>query len=130
MSTRRLPLDPRLPSEIEPKLRQSLTELFQSVSKRVNYATSMEVTNVTSNVTIAHEIVLCSAGTDTMAVTLLPASKFEDRTMRIKKIDSGAGPVLIVPQAGELIDGASTYTIASQYICLQVVSDGARWWIV
>lgn len=111
-------------------LRQRLTHLFQETSKRVNYATSMETTRVSTHATIAHDLVLCSAGTDTMIMTLLPAADFEDRTMRIKKIDSGAGPVLIVPQASELIDGVATYTIGVQYICLQVVSDGIGWWIV
>lgn len=130
MSTRKLPLDPLLPRDMEEHLRRRLTEVFQQISKRVNFATSMEVTRVSSNVSVAHDLILCSAGTDTMIVTLLPAADFEDRTMRIKKVDAGAGPVLIVPQSGEFVDDVATYTISARYTCLQVVSDGIGWWIV
>jgi hypothetical protein len=48
----------------------------------------------------------------------------------IKKIDSGAGNVIIDGNASETIDGATTYTLTTQYESVTIVSDGATWWIV
>ena len=130
MSTRALPLDPNLPSTLEPVLKRRLHEILQAYAKRINLTTSLDVTNVASTVTLAHGLALCSTGASTLTVRLVPASKFEDRTIRIKKVDSGAGKVFIVPNGSETLDGATTTTIASQWICLQIVSNGANWFIV
>ena len=130
MSTRALPLDPNLPSTLEPVLKRRLDEILKAYAKRINYATSLEVTNVVSTVTLAHGLALCSTGASTLVVRLASAVRLEDRTMRIKKVDSGAGKVFIVPFGSETVDGATTTTIASQWICLQIVSNGANWFIV
>jgi len=46
-----------------------------------------------------------------------------------KKIDSGAGTVVITQHAAETIDGATTFTISSQWSSISLISDGTNWFV-
>lgn len=64
-----------------------------------------------------------------VTITLPPAIDSTDRIITIKKIGSTA-TVTIDGNASETIDGATTGTISTQYTALQLLSDGANWFII
>lgn len=71
-------------------------------------------------------IIDCTSGTFTVT---LPASS--GRTGRILIIkNSGAGTITVDGNASETIDGAATYSLATQYATIQIVSDGTNWKII
>jgi hypothetical protein len=51
------------------------------------------------------------------------------KTITIKKVDSGAGNV-IIDGDGYLIDGSATYTIYTQYDSVTLQWDGTNWNII
>jgi hypothetical protein len=61
-----------------------------------------------------------------VTITLPPAIDSTDRVIVVKKIGSTAA-VTVDGNSSELIDGATTTSIVSQYTALQLVSDGANW---
>jgi|688.fasta_scaffold466215_2 hypothetical protein len=61
-------------------------------------------------------------------VTLPLASDVVGQTFTIKRV--GVNTVIVQPQTGETIDGASSSTLAIQYQSVTVVSTGASWVIV
>jgi len=52
------------------------------------------------------------------------------KIINIKKIDSGAGGVVINGSGSETIDGALTQTLSTQYENLTIQSDGSNWHIL
>lgn len=71
-------------------------------------------------------IIDCTSGTFTVT---LPASS--GRTGRILIIkNSGTGTITVDGNASETIDGATTYSLATQYATIQIVSDGTNWKII
>ena len=72
-------------------------------------------------------MVLCNATSGAVVVTLPTATGIARREYIIKKIDSSANTVSITSAVN--IDGASTYTITSQYNSIKVKSNGTQWYI-
>ena len=64
-----------------------------------------------------------------VTITLPPAIDSTDRVIIVKKIGSTA-TVTIDGNASETIDGSTTAVISTQYTALQLVSDGANWFVV
>jgi len=127
---RRVALDPQLPKGLQKDIDFALKFILREHAKQIDHLSHYEVTRVSSGAIVAHDLVLVSCGATTAVVNLVPALRWQDKTIRIKKIDSGAGPVVIVPNGSELVDGSSSKTISLQYHCLQLVSDGSNWHIV
>lgn len=73
----------------------------------------------------AHCVVLC---TNTITVTLYPASGNEGRTVTVKNI--GTGAITIDGNASETIDGDLTKVIGARYQALTMVSDGSNWYLL
>lgn len=69
-------------------------------------------------------IVVDASGGD-VTITLPTASTVYRREYVIKKIDSSANSVIIA--SSSLIDGASSFTIYSQYYSIKVKSDSSTW---
>lgn len=75
------------------------------------------------------DIVLVDATAGSVTVTLPPAAeRFKEFT--IKKIDSSVNTVVVAADGAELIDGAATQTLSSQYDALNVGSNGSAWWVL
>lgn len=70
---------------------------------------------------------LCTTGAGNITRTL-PAP-VANAIIAYKKIDSGAGHVIISQHAAETIDGATTFTIVTQYQQVSLISDGTNWFI-
>ena len=119
-----------LPVSLATNVRQALARILQDHARQLNWATGTDVSRVTTSQSLTADIALVDASAADVSLTLPPAKDWPDRTMRIKKTDSSANFVNIVPQAGETCDGTATVAISMTYTCLQVVSDGKAWYIV
>tara|TARA_Y100000296_G_scaffold32758_1_gene37929 strand:+ start:720 stop:1154 length:435 start_codon:yes stop_codon:yes gene_type:complete len=84
--------------------------------------------------TIFDDIILANG---TLTINLYTASGGTDGTgnianegRRIVVKNIGTNTVTVDPSGSETIDGASTKDLTAQYESLQLVSDGANWWII
>ena len=79
--------------------------------------------------TASDDVILADAALAPLTITLPTAATMTGRRLEIKKIDSAANAVTIDADGAELIDGATTYVINTQYTSRTVISDGTQWWI-
>lgn len=68
-----------------------------------------------------------STGASDRTITLPTAADNSDRMITISKTDSGIGDVIIDGEGAETIDGATTYTLTTQYQQLTIVCNGTSW---
>ncbi len=86
---------------------------------------------VNTTLTISDETVLVDASGGAVTVTLPLSASVSYKRYNIKKIDATANTVTIQGTGGQLIDGAATQVISTQYVSLSPESDnGSAWWIV
>ena len=78
--------------------------------------------------TIDKDINLVTAGSGSVTVTL-PAPSV-GKMVTIKKIDSGAGGVIVARNTADLIDGAISKMLYHRNESMTVVSDGDDWFII
>lgn len=64
-----------------------------------------------------------------VTITLPSAGPSVGTMYKVKRTTGGANNCNITAASGN-IDGTATIGIATQYTCLQIVSDGENWWIV
>lgn len=104
----------------------SKLELTESVS------TSAIETITASSDTLddTNHVVLCDCTSNAITINLPTASGNNGLTYKIKKIDSTVNAVTVDGSGAELIDGATTATIGSQYDSITIVSNGTSWFIV
>lgn len=91
------------------------------------------VTNGSVDLTVSNgqTVVLASAPTGLVTITLPDAAGDNaNRVIIVKKMDATANGVYIATTGGDTIDGASGYTISTQYASVTLVSDGSNWNIV
>jgi type II secretory pathway pseudopilin PulG len=69
------------------------------------------------------------ASAGSVTANLPPAAAHKSKRYAIKKVDSSGNAVVIDGADSETIDGATTVSIATQYVTVTVVSDGTQWWI-
>lgn len=62
-----------------------------------------------------------------LTLTLPPAVTVTGRVFTVKLITQSSGSIL--PYAGELIDGSSSYSLTAQHKYVSLHSDGSGWWI-
>lgn len=65
----------------------------------------------------------------TTTINLPSAASAIRREYIIKKISTEPATITIDPDGGELIDGATTYTISSSYVSIKIKSNGTNWYI-
>lgn len=70
---------------------------------------------------------LCTTGASNITRTL-PAP-VANGMISFKKVDSGAGHVVVTQHAAETIDGATTFSINTQYQSINLISDGTNWFV-
>ncbi len=73
-------------------------------------------------------IFMSAASADT--VFLPTAVGIGGRIYTIKKVDAAANAVTVRASGAELIDGANTYALASQYKYVVIQSNGTQWFII
>lgn len=75
------------------------------------------------------DIVNCDATSAGFSITLPAASSNAGKVFRIKKVDSSANVVTIARAGSDTIDGATSFTLISQYESATVISDGTNWYL-
>jgi hypothetical protein len=88
---------------------------------------SRTVANVSSSITLSSDINLVTSGSGGVTVTLPTAAT--GKVVRVKKVDDGAGYV-VISGGSATIDGASSKTLYYQYESLTFASNGTNWFIV
>lgn len=94
------------------------------------YADYRAITTVTANYTVLAgdwTILADASATATVQVTLISAATYPWRVLNVKKIDSSANTVKVLPDGSETIDGAANKTTTTQYAVFRMQSDGANW---
>ena len=71
------------------------------------------------------EVIYCDG---TFALTLFSANEQEGVVCIIKNM--GTGTITVTPDGSETIDGASTYSLSSQYDVVNIVSNGTNWTVI
>jgi hypothetical protein len=75
-------------------------------------------------------VLLVTTGASNLTVTLCPASSADAVEYVIKKVDSGAGFVVVARAGSDTIDGATSVTLTTQYEVLRLCSDGSAWHVL
>lgn len=73
---------------------------------------------------------LCNAASGAITVNLPAAASSAKRVLSIKKIDATANAVTIDPNGAELIDGAATMAITTQWQAMTIHCDGTAWFLI
>lgn len=73
------------------------------------------------------KVILMTTGGSNRTVTLPTAADNTNREITIKKVDSGSGFCIIDGEGSELIDGATTKKLYSQWRFITLVCDGSAW---
>lgn len=91
----------------------------------------LQVSSATTTGGIVDEVQYDASGGSAI-VTLPSASSFPGKLIRIIKTDNSGNGVAVLPPtgSGQLINGAASYSITSQYGYVQLRSTGANWLIV
>lgn len=119
-----------LPLDMDPQLRQALSDVIRAHAQQLNWATDHDVTSVATSTTVAHDLVIADSTASVVTCTLPKAKDWQDRVLRVKKVNSNANIVIVHAQSGETIDKVGSATISVQYSTLSLISDGAEWWKV
>jgi len=97
----------------------------------VNGSMGMKAETISATTTLSgnNNIILANSTAGNIMLTLPPAANCSNRVYTIKKI-SAANTVTLDGNAAELIDGATTYVMSTQYVSVTIVSNGSQWYIV
>lgn len=98
---------------------------------KVTFETNFSPLVVVGNTTLdgSYRNVLVDASGGAVTITL-PAAASGYYEFRIKKIDSTGLAVTVDANGSELIDGALTQVISSQYVTLVIINSNTAWWII
>lgn len=82
------------------------------------------------NVATSDSVMLMDTSSNNIFVNLPNAGSCFGRRLSIKKTDATANTVTITPAGVQVIDGAATKVLVTQYASVDIVSDGLNWYIV
>ena len=90
------------------------------------------VITTTVDMTAVTDDAACVILVNTVPVTItLPlAADNKGYAIYVKKIAAAVGAVTVQRSGADLIDGATSVSISTQYDCVLFVSDGTAWWIL
>jgi hypothetical protein len=89
------------------------------------------VSTTTEQITLSHEFTrLVDASGSTVTIDLPAAASCSGRIYVIKKIDNSGNAVTVDANSTEVIDGATTYSLASQWKYVKVQSNGTAWYVI
>lgn len=89
--------------------------------------TAIASANYTITDTDGFDQILVTTGASQRTINLPAVANNTGRVITIKKVDSGAGTILIDTPGSETIDGAAQNEIIAQYGYVTLVSDGSNW---
>lgn len=123
--TERLTTGFALPVNTDVQLRRALEDILARHVRQINLA-AIGAESITSSSTLGSELNVVDASAGTVVCTLVPAKDWIDRVLYIRQTK---GISLVVPQAGETVDGTATAIVAPM-TSLALVSDGTSWYSV
>lgn len=103
---------------------------FGALSTAGQLRTGTRSITASSNLSFADHIVFANSTSGVVTISLPTAKGIKGQQYIIKRINSGANFVTIVPDGSETIDGGVSYSLAAQYHSIAVVSDGSNWMIL
>ncbi|HLP82630.1 MAG TPA: hypothetical protein VK141_11690, partial [Nitrosomonas sp.] len=95
-----------------------------------SFSTAIGIKAANYTLTSSDNVILASAASGAVTMTLPTAVGVTGRTYTIKKTDSSANAVTIATTSSQTIDGVSTTNLVSQYQYATLISDGSNWNIV
>lgn len=115
--------------------RQSYHKALSAIEMQINRAVDgylFPIRRVTSDYTVDlnDSIILVDATAGNVTITLQGALQWEEKRLVVKKIDSSVNTVTIDADSTELIDGAATKVISTQYTSHEFTSQGGAIWII
>ncbi|MBM4251771.1 MAG: hypothetical protein FJ146_07350 [Deltaproteobacteria bacterium] len=90
-------------------------------------ATAVITTNADYNLTDQDSVVLASADSGPLTMSLPSAVGIPGRQYLIKKKDSSPNIVSVEASGSETIEGAASFQLISQWMYVALISDGANW---
>lgn len=112
------------------QLNENFTNLDNYLKDASGFSTEVKTTTYGVVEADANKMLLCDATSAAFTVNLLPAVTAGDGfIIVIKKTDAGGNAITIDANAGELIDLATTYVLASAGDAAYLVCDGTGWQI-
>lgn len=114
--------------------RQTQSEMMSAIEREINRTVDgylFPVMSVTTTYTmnLNDALILCDATGGAFTVTLKPAAECKEKLVIIKKVDNTAN-VTVDGDGSETIDGATTYSLTTQYQAVRLMSDGTKWHVV
>lgn len=108
---------------------------FRRAGAWTTQATAGEVLSITSKTanytaTATDHTILVDATAGVVTITLPAAATNAGREYAIKKIDASANAVTIDANGAELIDGAATQALATQWKSMIIQCNGTAWFIL
>lgn len=97
---------------------------------------TVTITNADHTAALTDDVILFSTGAPDRTLNLPTASTAFDATSKVckiywvKKIDAGAGDVILDGNGAETVDGGATATITVQYEAITLSTDGSNWHIL
>jgi hypothetical protein len=90
------------------------------------------ISTKTGNYTVmtSDNVLLGDATSGSILFSLPTASSATGQVFFFKKIDASVNAVTIQAFGAQLIDGANTLVISSQFVTVTMVSDGTQWWVI
>lgn len=100
------------------------SSLYQWITRRT------KVVNVTTTYSVAADVfwVRCDATGAAFTVTLPASLPWNGRQIGVKKMDASVNAVTVSRAGSDLIDGATTVSLASRYDKTLVIADGSTNW--
>lgn len=91
-------------------------------------ATTTKIANYTISGTDV--VIFADAASGNVTITLPLASSFSGYNFYVKRIDSSANSCTVGRSGSDLIDGATSFSLDTQYFAIRAVSNGSNWYII
>lgn len=107
-----------------------VVDVINGLAARRRWPTVVSATTTYTVLTDDSYIVRCDATGAAFTVNLPAVSGLSGLQVTIKKTDSSANAVTVDGSGAETIDGAATYSLATQYKHVTLVCNGTSWDII
>jgi len=75
-------------------------------------------------------VIFADAASGNVTITLPLAASFSGYNFYVKRIDSSSNTCTVGRSGSDLIDGATSFELDTQYFAVRVVSNGSNWYII
>ncbi|CAB4241242.1 hypothetical protein UFOVP67_15 [uncultured Caudovirales phage] len=126
----RLLENPDIPDVLVNKTLQDGAVLDCAVAA-TSFGTSIRTVTIDTTVSVNDRTILVDCSSGDIVITLPDATAVTGLTILVKKIAGGIlDDMTLQPTLSQTIDGASNYTVSSNYSFVEVQSNGVQWWII